>query len=188
MHPDGVKLELTLLHATTMQRLSDADNPRAGEGLFEGRGGKRFQTTVLLTDTSTHTFECKVMLLSTDIGKALVKIKVAPPGLAADDTSHPLCVHTRPFKSRARSDKSDKKRSAPPAAPAAAPPAAPPAAPQFRSLSAGGGDEGTVFRSVGDDDDDDDGGVVFRSAPNEDEDEEEEDEVVVEEEEEEAVP
>ena len=82
-----MELQLTLLDATTMQPLSDAHNPRSGEGLFKGKGGKRFQTTVLLTDTSTHTFECKVVLLSTDIGGALVKIKVAPPGLAADDTS-----------------------------------------------------------------------------------------------------
>ena len=49
---------------------------------------------------------------------------------------------------------------------------------QYRSLNAGDGDGGTVFRSVGDDDDDDDGGMVFRSALNEDEDEDEEDEVV----------
>ena len=100
-----MELQLTLLDATTMQPLSDAHNPRSGEGLFKGKGGKRFQTTVLLTDTSTHTFECKVVLLSTDIGGALVKIKVAPPGLAADDTSHPLCVVTHAFRSRARSNK-----------------------------------------------------------------------------------
>ena len=160
-----MELQLTLLHATTMQPLSDAHNPRSGEGLFKGTGGKRFQTTVLLTDKSTHTFECKVVLMSSDIGGALVKIKVAPPGLAAADTSHPLCVVTRAFRSRARSDKSDKKSKD-----------------KFRSLSAGDGDGGAVFRSLGDDDDD--GGMVFRSAPNEDEDEEE-DEVMVEEEEEE---
>ena len=99
-----MELQLTLLHATTMQPLSDAHNPRSGEGLFKGRGGKQFQTTVLLTDTSTHTFECKVLLMSSDIGRALVKIKVAPPGLAAADTSHPLCVVTRAFRSRARSN------------------------------------------------------------------------------------
>ena len=163
-----MELQLTLLHATTMQPLSDAHNPRSGEGLFKGTGGKRFQTTVLLTDKSTHTFECKVVLMSSDIGGALVKIKVAPPGLAAADTSHPLCVVTRPFRSRARSDKSDKKSKD-----------------KFRSLSAGGGDEGAVFRSLGSDDDD--GGMVFRSAPNEDDDGDEEDELEDEEDEEEEV-
>ena len=35
----GVELQLTLLDATTMQPLSDAHNPRQGEGLFLGRGG-----------------------------------------------------------------------------------------------------------------------------------------------------
>ena len=161
-----MELQLTLLDATTMQPLSDAHNPRSGEGLFKGTGGKRFQTTVLLTDKSTHTFECKVVLMSSDIGGALVKIKVAPPGLAAADTSHPLCVVTRAFRSRARSDKSDKKSKD-----------------KFRSLSAGGGDEGAVFRSLGSDDDD--GGMVFRSAPNEDDDGDEEDELEDEEDEEE---
>ena len=165
--PGGLVLRLTLLHATTMQPLSDAHNPRSGEGLFKGTGGKRFQTTVLLTDKSTHTFECKVVLMSSDIGGALVKIKVAPPGLAAADTSHPLCVVTRAFRSRARSDKSDKKSKD-----------------KFRSLSAGDGDGGAVFRSLGDDDD---GGMVFRSAPNEDDDGDEEDELEDEEDEEEEV-
>ena len=142
-----------------MQPLSDAHNPRQGEGLFLGRGGQQFETTVKLTK-STHKFEFKVMLMSSDIGGALVKIKVAPPN--AED-GHPLCVITREFLSRARSNVHEKKSTD-----------------QYRSLSGGDGDEGTVFRSVGDDDDDDDddGGMVFRSALNEDEDEDEEDEVV----------
>ena len=159
--PGGLVLQLTLLHATTGQPLSDAHNPRPGEGLFLGKGGQQFDTTVKLTK-STHKFEFKVMLMSSDIGGALVKIKVAPPN--AED-GHPLCVITREFLSRARSNVHEKKNTD-----------------QYRSLNAGDGDEGTVFRSVGndDDDDDDDVGMVFRSALNEDEDEDEEDEVVVE--------
>ena len=156
--PGGLVLQLTLLHATTGQPLSDAHNPRPGEGLFLGKGGQQFETTVKLTK-STHKFEFKVMLMSSDIGGALVKIKVAPPN--AED-GHPLSVTTREFLSRARSNVHEKKSTD-----------------QYRSLNAGDGDEGTVFRSVGDDDDDD-GGMVFRSALNEDEDEDEEDEVVVE--------
>ena len=156
--PGGLVLQLTLLHATTGQPLSDAHNPRPGEGLFLGKGGQQFETTVKLTK-STHKFEFKVMLMSSDIGGALVKIKVAPPN--AED-GHPLCVITREFLSRARSNVHEKKSTD-----------------QYRSLSGGDGDEGTVYRSVGDDDDDDDdGGMVFRSALNEDEDEDEEDEVV----------
>ena len=154
--PGGLVLQLTLLHATTGQPLSDAHN--LGRPLFLGKGGQQFETTVKLTK-STHKFEFKVMLMSSDIGGALVKIKVAPPN--AED-GHPLCVITREFLSRARSNVHEKKSTD-----------------QYRSLSGGDGDEGTVFRSVGDDDDDDDdGGMVFRSALNEDEDEDEEDEVV----------
>ena len=154
--PGGLVLQLTLLHATTMQPLSDAHN--LGRPLFLGKGGQQFETTVKLTK-STHKFEFKVMLMSSDIGGALVKIKVAPPN--AED-GHPLCVITREFLSRARSNVHEKKSTD-----------------QYRSLNAGDGDEGTVYRSVGDDDDDDDdGGMVFRSALNEDEDEDEEDEVV----------
>ena len=92
---------MTLLNATTMQPLTDDDNPRPGEGLFVGAGGRPFVPTVLLTDQSSHTFKFKVMLLSSDIGGALVKIKVAPPNAADDD---PLCVITRAFRSRARSN------------------------------------------------------------------------------------
>ena len=98
--PGGLVLQLTLLNATTGQPLSDAHNPRPGEGLFSGRGGQQFETTVKLTK-STHKFEFKVMLMSSDIGGALVKIKVAPPN--AED-GHPLCVITRAFRSRARSN------------------------------------------------------------------------------------
>ena len=89
-----------MLNATTGQPLSDAHNPRQGEGLFLGTGRKQFETTVRLTK-STHTFKFKVMLLSSDIGGALVKIKVAPPNADAGD---PLCVITRAFRSRARSN------------------------------------------------------------------------------------
>ena len=93
-----MKLQLTLLNATTGQPLSDADNPRPQEGLFSGVAGRYFDPTVILTDTSSHTFKCKVLLLSSDIDGALVKIKVSGPG---------LCVVTRAFRSRARSNKSD---------------------------------------------------------------------------------
>jgi hypothetical protein len=96
----GVKLVLTLLNATTGQLLSDADNPRPQEGLFSGEAGRYFDPTVILTDTSSHTFKCNVLLLSSDINGALVKIKVSGPG---------LCVVTRAFRSRARSNKSDTK-------------------------------------------------------------------------------
>ena len=93
-----MKLDLTMLNATTMQPVSDADNPRPQEGLFSGEAGRYFDPTVILTDTSSHTFKCKVLLLSSDIDGALVKIKVSGPG---------LCVVTRAFRSRARSNKSD---------------------------------------------------------------------------------
>ena len=96
--PGGLVLQLTLLHATTGQPLSDAHN--LGRPLFLGKGGQQFETTVKLTK-STHKFEFKVMLLSSDIGGALVKIKVAPPNANVGD---PLCVTTRAFRSRARSN------------------------------------------------------------------------------------
>ena len=76
----GVKLVLTLLNATTGQLLSDADNPRPQEGLFSGEAGRYFDPTVILTDTSSHTFKCNVLLLSSDINGALVKIKVSRVG------------------------------------------------------------------------------------------------------------
>ena len=95
----GLELQLTLLNATTMKELSDDDNPRPGEGLFSGFAGRQFEPTVRLTG-SAHTFKCKVMLLSSHIGGALVMIKVARPNADADD---PLCVVTRAFLSRARS-------------------------------------------------------------------------------------
>jgi hypothetical protein len=151
----GLELQLTLLNATTMQPLSGADNPRPQEGLFSGVAGRQFGPTARLTDKSSHTFECKVLLLSSDINDALVKIKVSRPGLAAADAADPLCVVTREFRSRARSNKSDKKDKG-----------------KFRSLSTGDDDEGATFRgglSAGDDD----GGVVFRSTLNEDEGEDE---------------
>ena len=125
----GLELQLTLLNATTMQPLSGADNPRPQEGLFSGVAGRQFGPTARLTDKSSHTFECKVLLLSSDINDALVKIKVSRPGLAAADAADPLCVVTREFRSRARSNKSDKKNKS-----------------KFRSLSTGDDDEGATFR------------------------------------------
>ena len=158
----GLELQLTLLNATTMQPLSDIHKPARTrtEGLLaETKAGRKVRLELPLTmrlTESCHTFKFFVLLLSSDIG-GLMKIKVAPPNANAGD---PLCVITREFLSRARSNVHEKKSTD-----------------QYRSLSGGDGDEGTVFRSVGDDDDDD-GGMVFRSALNEDEDEDEEDEGV----------
>ena len=101
LQDEGQELQLTLLNATTGQPLTDADNPRPGEGLFVGAGDRPFVPTVLMTDKSSHTFKFKVMLLSSDIDGALVKIKVAPPNANVGD---PLCVATRAFRSRARSN------------------------------------------------------------------------------------
>ena len=96
-----MKLQLTLLNATTGATLSDADNPRPQEGLFSGVAGRHFDPTAILTDKSYHTFMCKVLLLSSDINGALIKIKVSRPNADAAD---PLCFVTRAFRSRARSN------------------------------------------------------------------------------------
>ena len=103
-----LELQLTLLNATTMQPLSDADKPARTrtEGLLaETKAGKKVRLELPLTvrlTGSRHTFKFFVLLLSSDIpGGALMKIKVAPPNANAD---HPLCVITRAFKSRARSN------------------------------------------------------------------------------------
>ena len=107
LHPDGLELQLTLLNATTMQPLSDAHKPARtrNEGLLaEMKGGKKVRLELPLTvrlTGSCHTFKFFVLLLSSDISGALMKIKVAPPNADAD---HPLCVITRAFKSRARSN------------------------------------------------------------------------------------
>ena len=104
--PGGLELRLTLLNATTMQPLSDADKPAKTrtEGLLaETKASKKVRLELPLTvrlTGSRHTFKFFVLLLSSDIG-ALMKIKVAPPNADAD---HPLCVITRAFKSRARSN------------------------------------------------------------------------------------
>ena len=74
-----------------------------------------------LTTESSHTFKFFIALMSSDISHSLIKIKVAPPNAADDD---PLCVVTRAFRSRARSNKTDhnhkKKLSAPKSSAAAA--------------------------------------------------------------------
>jgi len=101
----GLELQLTLLNATTMQPLSDADNPRPQEGLFSGVAGRPFVPTARM-DGSTLTFTFALMLLSSDIDGALIKIKVSRPNANAGD---PLCVVTRAFKSRARSNVHEKK-------------------------------------------------------------------------------
>ena len=162
----GLELQLTLLNATTGATLSDAHNPRPQEGLFSGVAGRHFEPTARLTG-STHTFKCKVLLLSSDIDDALIKIKVSRPNLAAADAADPLCVVTRAFLSRARSNVHETKDKL-----------------TFRSLGAVDDDEGAPFTdlSAGDDD----GGVVFRSALNEEEDDEDDEEEEEEEEEEEA--
>jgi len=159
----GLELQLTLLNATTMQPLSDADNPRPQEGLFSGVAGRPFVPTARM-DGSTLTFTFALMLLSSDIDGALIKIKVSRPNANAGD---PLCVVTRAFKSRARSTAHENKDKL-----------------TFRSLGAVDDDEGAPFQdlSAGDDD----GGVVFRSSLNEDEDEGEDEEDEDEDEDEEA--
>ena len=148
LQEDGLELQLTLLNATTGATLSDAHNPRPQEGLFSGVAGRHFEPTARLTG-STHTFKCKVLLLSSDIDDALIKIKVSRPNLAAADAADPLCVVTRAFLSRARSNVHETKDKL-----------------TFRSLGAVDDDEGAPFTdlSAGDDD----GGVVFRSSLNED--------------------
>lgn len=107
LQPGGLELQLTLLNATTMQPLSDIHKPEKTrtEGLLaETKAGKKVRLelplTVRLTE-SCYTFKFFVLLLSSDVSGALMKIKVAPPNADAGD---PLCVITRAFKSRARSN------------------------------------------------------------------------------------
>ena len=101
----GLELQLTLLNATTMQPLSDDHNPRPQEGLLaETKENKKVRLEMPLTvrlTGSCYTFKFFVLLLSSDISGALIKIKVSPPNANAAD---PLCVVTRAFKSRARSN------------------------------------------------------------------------------------
>ena len=102
----GLELQLTLLNATTMQPLSDVHKPAKtrGEGLLaETKSNKKVRLELPLTvrlTGSCHTFKFFVLLLSSDI-KALIKIKVSRPNADAGD---PLCVVTRAFRSRARSN------------------------------------------------------------------------------------
>ena len=103
----GLELQLNLVNGRTMQPLSDADKPARTrtEGLLaETKAGRKVRLELPLTmrlTESCHTFKFFVLLLSSDISGALMKIKVAPPNANAD---HPLCVITRAFKSRARSN------------------------------------------------------------------------------------
>ena len=161
LHPDGLELQLTLLNATTMQPLSDADKPAKTrtEGLLaETKASKKVRLELPLTvrlTGSRHTFKFFVLLLSSDIS-GLMKIKVAPPNA---DAAHPLCVITRAFKSRARSNlhevgskrpRSPDNSELPGFTPLGASDDGPP---QFTSCGAGA-DEGAApcFRSVGADD------------------------------------
>ena len=96
-----VELQLTLINATTGATLSDADNPRPREGLFSGVAGRPYVPMVILTDKSSHTFTFSLRLYSSDIDGALMKLKVSPPNADAGD---PLCVVTRAFMSRSRSN------------------------------------------------------------------------------------
>ena len=99
-----MKLQLTLLNAKTMLPLSDAQNPRPHEGLFLGVAGRHFVPTARM-DGSTLTFTFSLMLLSTDIGGELMKLKVSRPNANANaNAGDPLCVVTRAFRSRARSN------------------------------------------------------------------------------------
>ena len=104
----GLELQLNLVNGRTMQLLTDDHNPRPQEGLFaETKKGKKVRLemppTVRLTG-SRHTFKCFVMLMSSDISGDLIKAKVSRPNHAAANEADPLCVITRAFKSRARSN------------------------------------------------------------------------------------
>ena len=131
----GLVLQLTLHNATTMQLLSDNDKPaktRALGVLTETKANKsaRLELPLMVRLTeSSHTFKFHVMLLSSDISGALIKIKVSPPNADAGD---PLCVVTRAFMSRARFDEQQ---------PMFTSLTAEDEQPTFRSLSAGGDDE-----------------------------------------------
>ena len=91
-----------------MQPLSDDHNPRPQEGLLaETKKGKKVRLQMPLTvrlTGSRHTFKFFVMLMSSDISGDLIKAKVSRPNLAAANEADPLCVITRAFKSRARSN------------------------------------------------------------------------------------
>ena len=94
----GVELQLTLLNATTMQPLSDNDNPRPHKGLFVGWGKRHFEPTVRLTTESSYTFRFYVTLLSADIDGDRMRVKVSRTNLAAAKCADSLCVLTPAFK------------------------------------------------------------------------------------------
>jgi hypothetical protein len=112
----GLELQLTLLNATTMQPLSDNDKPaktRALGLLGETKAGKTVRLDLPLTvrlTGSCHTFKFFVLLYSSDISGALMKIKVSPPNANEAD---PLCVITRAFMSRSRSNIHEKSKKRP---------------------------------------------------------------------------
>ena len=94
----GLELQLNLLHATTMQPLSDDHNPRSQEGLLaETKKGKKVRLQMPLTvrlTGSRHTFKFFVMLMSSDIAGDLIKAKVSRPNLAAATRPTP-CASSR---------------------------------------------------------------------------------------------
>ena len=94
----GLELQLTLLNATTMQPLSDDDNPRPEEGLFVGWGKRHFEPMVRLTTESSYTFRFYVTLLSADIDGDRMRVKVSRTNLAAAKSADSLCVLTHAFK------------------------------------------------------------------------------------------
>ena len=112
----GLELQLTLLNATTMQPLSDNDKPaktRALGLLGETKAGKTVRLDLPLTvrlTGSCYTFKFFVLLYSSDISGALMKIKVSPPNANEAD---PLCVITRAFMSRSRSNIHEKSKKRP---------------------------------------------------------------------------
>ena len=93
-----MELQLTLLNATTMQPLSDNDNPRPHKGLFVGWGKRHFEPTVRLTTESSYTFRFYVTLLSADIDGDRMRVKVSRTNLAAAKCADSLCVLTPAFK------------------------------------------------------------------------------------------
>ena len=96
----GLKLRLTLHKVSDDEAMHDGYNPRRNEGLFRGRAGNAFESTVTMLE-SMHEFRFQVMLLSSDISGARMYVKVAPvdPQLACNPN---LVVQSHSFISRAR--------------------------------------------------------------------------------------
>lgn len=100
LQPGGLELELTL-QSVTGQTLTDAHNPKPNEGALAGSARGAFETKVRLME-SRHSYRCHIMLLSSHIGGALMRIHVAPSRADLAAAKPGLCFTSRPFLSRAR--------------------------------------------------------------------------------------